>query len=144
MDTTQTAAKRMRRKKGNIMQSNTQNNTQSTQAYIVQSIKGLTSLLDDQAPNLQTVQDIIKTCQELLQVQQVTEVLVQAQEEYIDFAEQPVPEVINDETVAAYKAKRQALRSNLLRAYAAYTALEIPRCMRDPRIWSPDRLAART
>ena len=130
----------MLRKKGHIMQSNTQN----VQAYIVQSIKKLTNLLDDQAPDLQTVQDIIKTCQELLQVQQATEGLVQAQEEYIEFTAQPVPEVISDETVAAYKAKRKALRSNLLRAYAAYTTLEIPRYMQDPRIWSHDELADRT
>lgn len=121
-----------------------QSNTQNVQAYIVQSIKDLTNLLDDQAPDLQTVQDIIKTCQELLQVQQATEDLVQAQEEYTDFTAQPVPEVINDETVAAYKAKRQALRANLLRAYAAYTTLEIPRSMQDTRIWSPSVLADRT
>ena len=126
------------------MQSNTQSNTQNVQAYIVQSIKDLTNLLDDQAPNLQTVQDIINTCQELLQVQQATEELVQAQEEYIEFTEQPVPTVINDETVAAYKAKRQALRSSLLRAYAAYALLEIPRYMQDSRIWSHDELADRT
>ena len=45
----------MLRKKGNIMQSNTQNvQAYIVQAYIVQSIKELTNLLDDQAPNLQT------------------------------------------------------------------------------------------
>lgn len=121
-----------------------QSNTQNAQAYIVQKVKKLTNLLDDQAPDLQTVQDIIKTLQECLQVQQATEALVQAQEEYIEFIEQPVPTVISDETVAAYKAKRQALRYNLLRAYAAYAALEIPRYMQDPRIWSHDELADRT
>lgn len=121
-----------------------QNNTQNVQAYIVQSIKDLTNLLDDQAPNLQTVQDIIKTCQELLQVQQATEALVQAQQAYTECTDQPAPEVINAETVAAYKAKRQALRANLLRAYAAYTTLEIPRSMQDPRIWSHADLADRT
>lgn len=121
-----------------------QSNTQNVQAYIVQSIKELTNLLDDQAPNLQTVQDIIKTCQELVQVQQATEELVQAQKGYAEFTEQPVPEIINDDTVAAYKANRQALRTSLLRAYAAYTALEIPRYMQDSRVWSHAELADRT
>lgn len=117
---------------------------QTAREYIVQSIKALTNLLDAQAPNLQTVQDIIKTCQELLQVQAATEDVVQAQQAYAEYVDQPVPEVINAETVAAYKAKRQALRSNLLRTYAAYAALEIPRSMQDARVWSHGELADRT
>lgn len=121
-----------------------QSNTQTAQEYIVQSIKDLTNLLDDQAPNLQTVQDIIKTCQELLQVQQATEELVQAQEEYAEFTGQPVPEVSNNETVAAYKAQRQNLRTKLNRAYAVYSNLNIPRTMQDARVWSHDELAIRT
>lgn len=121
-----------------------QSNTQNAQAYIVQSIKELTNLLDDQAPDLQTVQDIIKNLQVLLQVQQATEALIQAQEAYTEFEDQPVPEVINDETVAAYKAQRQNLRTKLTRAYAVYSNLNIPRTMQDARVWSHDELADRT
>lgn len=126
------------------MQSNTQSNTQNVQSYLVQSIKELAALLDAQALDTKTVQDIINTAQDLLHVQAATNELVQAQQAYTEYTAQPVPEVINDGVVAAYKAQRQNLRTKLTRAYAVYSNLNIPRTMQDARVWSHDELAMRT
>lgn len=117
---------------------------QTAQEYIVQSIKKLAALLDAQALDTKTVQDIINNAQDLLHVQAATEELVQAQQAYTEYTDQPAPEVINDDVVAAYKAQRQHLRTKLTRAYAVYSNLNIPRSMQDARVWSHDELAIRT
>ena len=117
-----------------------QSNTQTIQAYIVNNIKELVSSLDDQAPNQQTLQNIIKSCQDVLDVQVAMDELVQAQQEYIEFVEQPVPETITAEIVAAHQAERKVLRDRLLRAYDAYTDLAIPPSMRSDSVWTYDTL----
>ena len=113
---------------------------QSIQTYLIQSIKELASSLDDQALNQQTLQNIIKSCQDVLDVQAATDELVQVQQEYIEFAEQPVPETITAEIVAAHQAERKVLRDRLLRAYDAYTDLAIPPSMRSESVWTYDTL----
>lgn len=117
-----------------------QSNTKTIQDYLINRLKELVDDLNNQALNQQTLQNIIEVCQDAINVQTATDALEQAQQEYIEFCEQSVPEVVTAEVVANHQAEHRVLQARLLRAYDVYTDLAIPVSMHNESIWTYDTL----